>query len=335
MARFRLSQTVDQALSAAAARYDIPVDWLRRISRIESGWNPTATRGAYHGLFQLSESEFRRVGGTGSRLDPDANAMAGAALLASHRDAFRRRYGSEPGVGDLYLIHQQGWGGYQAHRDNPDAPAWQNMLGTREGRERPDGPEWARRAIAGNIPRSERGRMGDVGNITSRQFVDMWNARFTGDSGAGGTTRGIGEVRTPPPTTTGVNQFPEEFRAPAPDTGPTTRVTPGAIRPNLTDRTFNPAEGILGPADTGPGGGTPPPGNDRLIPSGRELLSSIFGAENVPGPNKNLASAFGTAGRTYAEMANRPAPKIDLSLLGQLPEQDASAFVLPERRRRT
>ena len=333
MARNRLSGRVDQALMAAAERYNVPIDWLRRISRIESGWNPSARRGSYEGLFQLSEAEFRRVGGSGDRSDPDANAMAGAALIASHRDAFRRRYRTEPTLNDMYLIHQQGWGGYQAHRDNPTGTAWENMLNTREGRERTAvnpaaARRWAQDAVWGNVPHGERRRFGNVGNVTSGDLVDIWNARITSTGSTGGTTRDIGGA--------GTVDIPRSN-----DTPPETGGGPGAARA-LTDfaNLFNP------PPDRDV---SPPPttttsrgfadynyplvnaltGVDQSL--GTQMLGSIFGQEGIA-TGKRL-TRLADVGRRFAEEARRPPPSISLSM-PELPEQEMSAFALPERRRR-
>lgn len=348
MARLRLSQRIDRAITAAAERYGINPDWMRRIARIESGWNPSATRGSYEGLFQLSEEEFRRVGGTGSRSDPDANAGAAAALLASHRDAFRRRYGTEPTLGQLYLIHQQGWGGAQAHFDNPDAPAWQNVAGTREGRAR--GPEWARQAIWRNIPRGDRGRFGNVESVTSRDFTGVWNERME---------------RTPSTEVVRLSgnvggQFPEEFDATGAleggrrEAGRVTRVTPRREFPeefDASEEVRRSRRDVVEEERPPRTDSTPPPpatsffdrnypimhaltGTDA--PLGTQLLGAVFGQEGLSS-NRTLNRAgagLAAVGRSFVESANRPVQSV-VPPMPQLPDQEMSAFVLPERRRRT
>src|SRR5208337_539886 len=135
-------------LTNAAQAYGLDPGMLSTFARIESGGDPNATTGSYQGLFQLSPDEFARYG-SGNIKDPADNANAAAAKIATERDQFRSTYGYDPSPSDLYLIHQQGFGGYQAHTANPGAPAWQNMYSTAEGQQK--GPQWAKQAIWGNI----------------------------------------------------------------------------------------------------------------------------------------------------------------------------------------
>jgi hypothetical protein len=130
---------------------------------------------------QLSNDAFAEYGGRGSIFDPDENLAAGALKLKALADQFRGKYGREPSASELYLMHQQGPGGSAAHWANPDAPAWQNMLSTAEGRQK--GPAWAKQAIWGNVPDDVKARYGSVDNLTSRDFVKLWNdkvARYGG-----------------------------------------------------------------------------------------------------------------------------------------------------------
>src|SRR5262245_43832299 len=124
-----------------ANRVGIDPSWMHKIMRIESGGNPNNITGSYKGLFQLSEKEFKRHGGSGSILDPEQNTMAAANKLAQERLTFKQKYGRDPTLGDLYMIHQQGEGGAAAHAANPDRPAWENMASTAEGRKK--GAAWA------------------------------------------------------------------------------------------------------------------------------------------------------------------------------------------------
>jgi hypothetical protein len=170
-------------INDAATQYGIDPSILGRFVQIESGGNPNARSGSYHGLLQLSPSEFQKYGGGDDIYDPGANLRAGAAKIAAEAQQFRDTYGREPTPTDLYLQHQQGVGGYGAHLANPDQPAWQSMYSTKEGRDK--GPDWARRAIWGNVPSDVRGQYpGGVENLTSQQFVDLWRNKVEG-GGAG------------------------------------------------------------------------------------------------------------------------------------------------------
>jgi hypothetical protein len=127
---------------------------------------------------QLSQPEFQQFGG-GDIHDPKDNINAGVAKLAADRDWFNRTYGRDPNSAELYLTHQQGRGGLSAHMANPDAPAWQNVASTAEGRAK--GAEWSKNAVWGNVPADARDNYpGGVEGMTSRQFMDLWNNKVGG-----------------------------------------------------------------------------------------------------------------------------------------------------------
>jgi len=150
--------------------------------QIESGGNSSNRTGSYKGLFQLSDKEFKAHGGGNNIYDPEQNTMAAANKLAKEKLAFNQRYGRDPSLKDLYMIHQQGEAGYAAHMKNPDAPAWKNMASTGEGRQR--GEAWAKKAIWGNIPDNLKAKYGSVENVTSRQFTeDVWGGKMSGEGG--------------------------------------------------------------------------------------------------------------------------------------------------------
>jgi hypothetical protein len=184
-------------MHAAAAGIDPKL--YARIVHIESGGNPNARTGSYHGLTQLSQSEFNRYGG-GNIYDPSDNLSAGAGKIAAESAAFKAKYGRDPTGTDIYMTHQQGEGGYGMHMAYPDRPAWQNMYMTGEGQEK--GPDWARRAIWGNVPSNMRSQFpGGVENLTSRDFVNMWHDKVEGGDAPSWTpTTPTGEVanRFPP-----------------------------------------------------------------------------------------------------------------------------------------
>lgn len=149
------------------------------IMKIESGGNPNARTGSYKGLYQLSDSEFNRLGGQGSIYDPGENKRIAMLKLQGEADQVSRQLGRPLTDGEIYLVHQQGVGGALAHLRNPDQPAWQSMYSTAEGRQK--GPDWARLAITGNIPTDMRGTYGP--DVTSGDFARMWAdkvARFGG-----------------------------------------------------------------------------------------------------------------------------------------------------------
>ena len=97
-------------INSAAKSSGIDPDLLARIVRIESGNDPYARTGSYHGLLQLSQPEFQRFNPTGDIYDPAANLNAGAAKLAQEIATFRQNYGRDPTPTDIYMTHQQGAG---------------------------------------------------------------------------------------------------------------------------------------------------------------------------------------------------------------------------------
>jgi hypothetical protein len=158
-------------------RVGIDPSWLKRIAQIENSERATGCTGSYCGLFQMSKSEFTRNGGTGSIFDPEQNTMAAANKMAREALAFKEKYGRDPRLVDMYLTHNQGPAGYEAHMRNPDAPAWQNMYSTGEGKEK--GAGWSKLAIRLNTPGGV-GQYGGVENMTSQQLVENWDSKLGG-----------------------------------------------------------------------------------------------------------------------------------------------------------
>ena len=158
---------------------------MKAIRQIESGGNPNARTGSYKGLYQLSDSEFKRLGGQGDIFNPKENERIAALKLQSEADQVAKKLGRDLTPGEVYLVHQQGVGGAYEHLTNPDRPAWQSMHATGEGRSK--GEKWSRLAIWGNVPDKDKARYGSVENLTSGEFTKMWGDRIArGGGGAGG-----------------------------------------------------------------------------------------------------------------------------------------------------
>lgn len=171
-----------------AQRVGIDPEWLRKIARIESGGDARNETGSYKGLFQLSKSEFNKHGGSGDIFDPEQNTMAAANKLAQEARDFKAKYGREAKLTDLYMIHLQGAGGAAAHAANPDAPAWQNMYSTGEGKAK--GEAWAKKAIWGNIPDNLKAKFGSVENVKSSDLAAIYGGKLEGT-----TYEGYGPLR--------------------------------------------------------------------------------------------------------------------------------------------
>jgi hypothetical protein len=91
--------------------------------------------------------------------------------MAQESRDFEAKHGRPAEFNDVYMIHQQGEAGYDAHLKNPDAPAWQNMYSTGEGQKK--GAAWAKLAIKLNMPGGVA-QYGGVENVTSQMFTDAW-----------------------------------------------------------------------------------------------------------------------------------------------------------------
>jgi hypothetical protein len=177
---------LDDAIAQVAQQTGLDPNLLRRTVQIESSGNPNASTGSYHGLMQLSNGEFNRYGG-GNIFNPLDNLKAGATKMMTEMRGFADKYGRDPTPTDYYLNHQQGTGGLAMHLQHPDQAAWKSMYMTGEGQQK--GEDWARRAIWGNVPDSDKRRFGNVDNLTSRDFYNLWQNRVEG-SGAGGMPTG-------------------------------------------------------------------------------------------------------------------------------------------------
>jgi hypothetical protein len=160
-------------------RAGVEPSWLKRMAQIENSERATGCTGSYCGIMQLSESEFRRWGGSTNRFDPEQSIMAAANKMAQESRDFEAKHERPATFNDVYLIHQQGEGGYDAHLKNPDRPAWENMYYTGEGQQKARAwgearaKKWAKDAISLNMPGGVA-QHGGVENITSQMFTDAW-----------------------------------------------------------------------------------------------------------------------------------------------------------------
>lgn len=153
-------------------------DKLAAIVSVESAGDPKAKAGIYSGLLQLSPQEFAKYGDGRDIFDARSNLIAGVKSLQEKEHKFKSEFGREPSAVELYLMHQQGEAGLRAHEANLDAPAWQNMYNTGEGKKK--GVGWAKLAVWGNVPSDLRETFGSVDNMTSREFIAAWTSKLKG-----------------------------------------------------------------------------------------------------------------------------------------------------------
>ena len=163
-----------QEIERAAKAFDMDVNFMKAVAKIESDFNPKNRTGSYIGLFQLSKSEFNRYG-SGDILNPRDNAMAAAYKFVNEAVLFETMTRKEPTFSDLYLIHQQGWQGAAEHISHPQQVAWKSMCATDEGQAK--GERWCKRAIWGNTLPAVKREWKSVDNLTSGAFVTMWRER--------------------------------------------------------------------------------------------------------------------------------------------------------------
>ena len=163
-----------QEIERAAEAFDVDVNFMKAVAKIESDFNPMERTGSYIGLFQLSKSEFRTYG-SGDILNSRDNAMAAAYKFITEAALFEVITHKKPTFFDLYLIHQQGWEGAAEHLSHPQRIAWKSMCETHEGMTK--GEEWCKRAIWGNTLPEVKREWKSVDRLTSGAFVAMWRDR--------------------------------------------------------------------------------------------------------------------------------------------------------------
>jgi hypothetical protein len=160
-----------EEIKRASAAFGVDFNFMKAIARIESGFDPKERTGSYFGLFQLSKDEFAKYG-SGDILDTRDNAVAAAYKFATEAILFELNTHKKATFSDLYLIHQQGAQGAEAHVNHPDRIAWKSMCATDEGKAK--GEEWCKRAIWENTLPDVKRVWKSVDNLTSGAFVQMW-----------------------------------------------------------------------------------------------------------------------------------------------------------------
>jgi soluble lytic murein transglycosylase-like protein len=163
-----------EEIEHAADAFDLDVNFMKAVAKIESDFDPKNRTGSYIGLFQLSKSEFSKYG-LGDILNPRDNAMAAAYKFANEAALFEFMTRKKPTFSDLYLIHQQGWEGAAEHVSHPQQIAWKSMCATQEGLAK--GERWCKRAIWGNTLPAVKREWKSVDGLTSGAFVAMWRDR--------------------------------------------------------------------------------------------------------------------------------------------------------------
>jgi hypothetical protein len=117
----KFSPEVESAMDQVKHLYpNMTREQLGAFIQVESAGIPWANQGKntqYKGLLQIGTrdtakdaSEWTKYGGGKDVYDAVANLTGGAKLMERNRARFIKEFGQEPTPGDLYLIHQQGFG---------------------------------------------------------------------------------------------------------------------------------------------------------------------------------------------------------------------------------
>ena len=129
---------------------------LLAMAHLESSFRPDAgaKSSSAKGLFQFIDSTAKRYGLNSSNVfDPVTNTRAGIQLMKDNSAQFRKAFGREPTTADLYLMHQQGFGGLSKILKNPNANA-SKLLGAKK--------------VALN---------GGNAKMSAKDFYDMWGSK--------------------------------------------------------------------------------------------------------------------------------------------------------------
>jgi hypothetical protein len=164
-----------EEIRRASDAFGLDFNFMKTVAKIESDFGPTQRTGSYVGLFQLSRYEFNKYG-SGYLTSARDNAIAAAYKFATAAALFELTTHQKPTIYDLYLIHQQGTQGAEEHVSHPERTALKSMCATDEGKEK--GEKWCKRAIWANTLPAVKQVWKSVENLTSGDFVKMWQARI-------------------------------------------------------------------------------------------------------------------------------------------------------------
>lgn len=110
-----------------AEKYGIPQEDFLKFAAIETGYtfNPNAANpSGAKGLFQFMPDTAKQYGISGKEFDPAANTDAAARLYLANQKGVEKKHadngrpylsgGTKPNGLDMYMLHQQGGGGYSS-----------------------------------------------------------------------------------------------------------------------------------------------------------------------------------------------------------------------------
>jgi len=178
----------DEAIATAARREGIDPKTMNIIAQIESSKNPNETTGKYKGLFQLSDAEFKALGGRGSVFDAGENARIFAYKYKIENRQLSDKLGRPVTESEAYLAHQQGVEAAYKFISKSDTSALTSRLTTEEYQQHvatqgeEEAQKWARATVWKNLTPEMKARIGNdpsrVGEITGEEFNRMWKERY-------------------------------------------------------------------------------------------------------------------------------------------------------------
>lgn len=140
----RMSNTLFSNIKASSQKHGVPEEYMRTMAYIESKGDATArsSTGA-SGIYQFVKSTGKQYGlisgGADNRQNEAMNVDAGARLAKDNANFFKKRFGTNPEPWQLYMMHQQGAGGFcklwaEAQSGQPASQAVRNSMDLNGGK---------------------------------------------------------------------------------------------------------------------------------------------------------------------------------------------------------
>ena len=158
---------LDAAITNASNTYGVPANWMKTVASIENpSGNPNATSPTG------AKGDFQFTGGTAASMgvanptDPRQAANGAARLYLENKAQLQPAIGRAPTPGEMYVAHQQGPAGAAALINaDPNARAADVFK-------------------AAGIPVRNLTVNGATPDMTAGQFLNKWESRFAGQTGA-------------------------------------------------------------------------------------------------------------------------------------------------------
>jgi hypothetical protein len=102
---------LDDLISGAADRYNMPPELLRNVAGAESSGRPNAQNpnSSAKGVYQFIDSTWESLGGTpGGQFNPEENVDLGAKYLRQNAEALKKSLGRDPSYSEVYAAHYFG-----------------------------------------------------------------------------------------------------------------------------------------------------------------------------------------------------------------------------------